>query len=389
MAHSKDADDKRDKRGFGNIRKLPSGRYQVRYTGPDGSYVTAPKTFAQKIDAEAHLTDRRREIDADLWNAAAARGPEKVTFGAYAAGWLGNRQVAGRPIKTRTREHYQAILDDYLLDAFGQRNLSAITPKDVRAWHASTLADRPTMRSHAYGLLRTILNSAVNDELIDVNPARIVGAGRAKRVHKIRPASLDEIQAITWEMPRPYRPMVTLAAWCALRFGELTELRSRDVLLTIPADDSDDEPEGVLRIERAVVRIDGGFEITTPKSDAGARDVHVPPHLVRYLKSHLDQFAPKANDLLFPAAHGGHLAPASLYRQFYKARAAAGRPDLRWHDLRHSGAVLAAGTGASLAELMGRLGHSTPAAAMRYQHAAQGRDKQIAALLSKMAGARP
>ena len=154
-------------------------------------------------------------------------------------------------------------------------------------------------------------------------------------------------------------------------------------------DDSDDEPEGVLRIERAVVRIDGGFEITTPKSDAGARDVHVPPHLVRYLKSHLDQFAPKANDLLFPAAHGGHLAPASLYRQFYKARAAAGRPDLRWHDLRHSGAVLAAGTGASLAELMGRLGHSTPAAAMRSQHAAQGRDKQSAALLSKMAGARP
>jgi len=59
--------------------------------------------------------------------------------------------------------------------------------------------------------------------------------------------------------------------------------------------------------------------------------------------------------------------------------------DLRFHDLRHSGAVLAAATGATLAELMGRLGHSTPAAAMRYQHAAQGRDKQIAALLSKLA----
>jgi integrase len=74
-----------------------------------------------------------------------------------------------------------------------------------------------------------------------------------------------------------------------------------------------------------------------------------------------------------------------LARHWYKARAAAGRPDLRWHDLRHSGAVLTAATGASLAELMKRLGHSTPTAAMRYQHAARGRGREIAAQLSKLA----
>jgi hypothetical protein len=53
--------------------------------------------------------------------------------------------------------------------------------------------------------------------------------------------------------------------------------------------------------------------------------------------------------------------------------------------LRRCGAVLAASTGATIAELMACLGHSTPAAAMRYQHAAQGRD-QDAVLLSKLAG---
>lgn len=46
-----------------------------------------------------------------------------------------------------------------------------------------TLTDKPTMRSHAYSLLRTIMASAVNDELIDANPCRLVGAGRAKRTH--------------------------------------------------------------------------------------------------------------------------------------------------------------------------------------------------------------
>jgi integrase len=62
-----------------------------------------------------------------------------------------------------------------------------------------------------------------------------------------------------------------------------------------------------------------------------------------------------------------------------------GRIDLRWHDLRHSGAVLAAQSGATLAELMERLGHSTPTAAMRYQHTANGSGREIAALLSKLA----
>jgi len=89
--------------------------------------------------------------------------------------------------------------------------------------------------------------------------------------------------------------------------------------------------------------------------------------------------------LLFPALGGGHLSPSSLSAVFNPAREAAGRPDLRWHDLRHTGAVLAASTGATLAELMARLGHSTPAAALGYQHAAEGRDTQIAAALSVLA----
>jgi integrase len=79
--------------------------------------------------------------------------------------------------------------------------------------------------------------------------------------------------------------------------------------------------------------------------------------------------------------------PNTIYRYWYAAREAAGRPDLRVHDLRHTGAVLAAQTGATLAELMARIGHSTPQAALRYQHAARGRDAKIAAALSELAAA--
>lgn len=272
------------------------------------------------------------------------------------------------------------------MPTFAAKPVAGITPKDVREWHATTLVDRPTMRSHAYSLLRTIMASAVNDELIDANPCRITGAGRASRVHKIKPASVDEITTLTAAMPERLQLMVLLASWCALRFGETIELRRGDI----------DLAGEVIRIRRAAVRVkqDGDsetdskyrFEVGDPKSQASIRDVAIPPHLIPVIEDHLAKHVgAKLDSLLFPADNGGHLQPSTLMRHWYKARKAAGRDDLRWHDCRHSGAVLAAATGASLAELMARLGHSTPTAALRYQHVAAGRDREIAALLSKLA----
>jgi integrase len=93
-------------------------------------------------------------------------------------------------------------------------------------------------------------------------------------------------------------------------------------------------------------RTEDGSAVTTPKSDAGTRDVAVSPHLLRVLAEHLATHVGSEQDaLLFPAEQGGHLAPSTLYRRFYAAREQAGRSDLRFHDLRHSGAVLAAMTG--------------------------------------------
>jgi integrase len=175
--------------------------------------------------------------------------------------------------------------------------------------------------------------------------------------------------------------MTLLAAWCGLRFGELTELRRKDI----------DSKAGVLHVRRAVARVSGKAVVGTPKSDAGSRDVAIPPHLLPILKRHILEHAePTREGLLFPAASGGHMAPSTLYKVFAVARKQAGlSKTFRWHDLRHTGAVLAASTGATLAELMSRLGHSTPSAALRYQHAAEGRDMQIAKALSALAEADP
>lgn len=361
------------KRGFGQIIRLPSKRYRARYTGPDVQLHNAPSTFEAREDAEGWLTDERRLIAAGTWTPPAHRSATIAhrTFGEYSADWL-----TARTIKPRTREHYDRLLDRLILPAFRTVPVKAITPDAVRSWHTRLGDSTPTLRAHAYSLLRAILTDAVHDGLIPANPAHIRGAGNAKRVHKIKPASLDELGALVAAMPEKYQTMTLLASWCGLRFGELTELRRTDI----------DVKHGVIHVRRGVVRAGGDVIVGTPKSAAGHRDVNIPPHLLPAVRDHLARNVNGRDGLLFPAADGiGHLAPSTLYRSFYPAREAAGRPDLRWHDLRHTGAVLAAATGASLAELMGRLGHSTPGAALRYQHAAQGRDAEIARKLSQLA----
>lgn len=368
------ANNKGGKSRFGNVRRLPSGRYQARYIGPDALNHKAHTTFDTIGDAETWLSTVRADIVRDAWSPSGSTSRKALTFGTYAERWL-----TARTLEARTRAHYRRLLDRLLLPSFRAVSLRHITPDLVREWYATTAIDRPTLRSHSYGLLRTILGQAVRDELIRSNPCHIRGAGNTKRVKKIRPATLAELETIVINLPERYRLMALLASWCALRFGELAELRRGDV----------NTRTGVLHVRRGVVRAGGETIVKKPKSDAGLRDVAIPPHLLPLVREHLLQYAePGKNGLLFPARGGGHLAPSTLYRVYYPARLAAGRPDLRWHDLRHTGAVLAAQTGATLAELMGRLGHSTPGAALRYQHAAQDRDMEIARKLSALVDGR-
>lgn len=373
----------RRRRGFGRIRQCqPSGRYQASYIGPDDRLHKAPETFDAREDAEAWLADRRREIDRELWSPAVtgeqkrAKRKAEIKFREYAERWLETRTIRGRPLKPRTHEHYEKLLADYVYPTFGSKPVRDISMGSVDRWYAKTLPDHPIMRAHAYSLLKTIMETArTRDRIIEANPCVIRGAGTTTRTIKPKPATLEQLDIIVREMPDNLGLMVLFASWCALRFGELVELRRNDI----------DVDDAVIKVHRAAVRVGKGWKTGDPKSDAGRRDVAIPPHIVPAVKRHLTEHVGKPpNWLLFPAKSGEHLQPSTLYRHFYKARAKAKRPDLRFHDLRHSGAVMAAQTGATLAELMARLGHSTPQAAMRYQHAAQGRDRQIAEALSKL-----
>ena len=149
-----------------------------------------------------------------------------------------------------------------------------------------------------------------------------------------------------------------------------------------PGDDVD-LAAGVLHVRRGVVRTKEGLLTKAPKTEAGLRTVTLPPHITADLEAHLrDHAQPGPTGWVFPGRNDGPLAASTLQRVFGPAAAKAGRPDVTPHVLRHSGQTFAALSGANLRELMARAGQVSPAAALRYLHEADSRQREIADLLS-------
>ncbi len=358
------------RRGFGAIRKLPSGRYQASYVGPDLVRHKAPTTYQTREDAEGWLYKQRGAVTGDDWTPPAVRKQAAVTFTDYADPWLQMRDLT-----PRTRALYTSLLRTHITPTFGAMSITTITPLHVKKWYAG-LNTGPTAKANAYGLLRTVLGDAVDEELIARNPVRIKGAGTKRRERELRVLTIDELDKIVTAIPARYECLVLLGAWCAMRFGELAALRRSDL----------DLKNGVVHIRQAVTTVDGETIVGRPKSDAGHRAVSIPPHIIPALRQHMKTHASFGRDgLVFPTASGtGYLASSTVHRVFDRAKVKAGRPDVRLHDLRHFGAIMAARSGATLGELQQRLGHTTAQAAMIYQSAISERPTQIAAALSAL-----
>ena len=166
-----------------------------------------------------------------------------------------------------------------------------------------------------------------------------------------------------------YRAMVLLAAYCSLRFGELAGLRRSRVDLL----------HRTVTVEENAVEVAGRVTFGPPKTAAGRRVVAIPAELVEILDTHLSGNVDVASDaLVFPDLEGNPLGRNKFRPLWAAACAGAGISGLHFHDLRGSGATWAATAGATLRELMVRLGHTTPTVAMRYQHATHERDRAIA-----------
>ena len=290
----------------------------------------------------------------------------KVTLRDYAAGWLDHRP---RELRQRTRQNYEGILEHQVFPMLGAVELGKITPSLVRHWHGRLVGADAT-RAKVYRLLRSILTTAVDDELLARNPCHIDGAG-VERATERPVASIEQVYKLADVVEPRYRALILTAGLAGLHLGELLGLRRRHV--------------NPLRKELVVKQqeqelADGTLVVGPPKSDAGRRSVALPAELGSELEAHLAAFCAAEDDArVFSGPHGGSLRRKVWQRHWNAARRAVDLPaGFRFHDLRHTANTLTAATSASTRELMAGMGHRSSAAALRYQHATRERDRAIA-----------
>ena len=366
---------KKSRETWGQIDPLPSGRYRARYTHLEHRF-TAPHTFDTLGDARDWLADQRRDISRGEW-----RDPRQVAstiFGVYAKKWVEQRRTSkGGALRPKTRSGYDQSLRVGLA-AFTDTPIASITPASVRSWHAERAKKAATAAGADARLLRAILNTAIEDGLIDDNPV----AGnlcRSKTGKKHRPPTLDELAALLAAMPEKLRLAVVIAAYGSARMSEWRGLRRMDMGIVPALGSSPAQP--IIRIERQVQWVDGyGWDIGPTKSEEGERNTFLPSAFASLVEYHLANFVgPEPTALLFePEGAHEYLANHTWRKYWDHAREVVGVTDqMREHDLRRFAGTMHAQAGATLRETMAFLGHSTTEAAMAYQ-ATTGREAELA-----------
>lgn len=362
------------KRRFGRVRKLPSGRYQARYAGPDGVDRPAPHTFERKADADRWLAGVEAELLRGDW-----RDPDagRVLLEDFAAAWITER--AG--LRPKTMQLYRGLLRRHIAPGLGALTVGEVTPARVRSWRADLLASGlgAVTVAKAYRLLRAVMGTAVEDRLVRHNPCQIKGAS-AEHSPERPVLTVDQVYAVADAMPERYRLLVLLATFASLRWGELAGLTRENV----------DEDAGLVRVVAAVVELTDGSLVTgPPKSAAGRRTVAVPASLLPGLREHLKQYVGRgARSLVFVGPNGGALRRSNFQRHWTAALDKAKVSSVHFHDLRHTGNTLTAHAGATLSDLMTRMGHASTRAARIYLHTTSERDRDVANALDALLVAR-
>jgi integrase len=343
------------KRRFGRVRRLPSGRYQARYRGPDGIDRPAPRTFGTKSEAEVWLVKTEAEIRDEHW-----LNPDEgqLAFGKYARAWIEERPN----LRPNTAQMYRYMLTRYLALALGNRPVAEIREAHVRRWRKELFDSGASATSvaKAYRLLSAIMNTAVDDAIIRRNPCRIRGAGLDRSPER-SVLTLRQVARLADAIDPRYRALILLAVYGSLRWGELAALQRSDF----------DRDRNTVKIERSLTEMPGGgYSYGPPRSAAGRRIVVLPSIIRPDLTRHLSSFTAPQNDaFVFTSPTGAPLHHSNFrQRSWLPALSKAGLTGTHFHDLRHTGNVLTAGTGATLRELMDRMGHSSTRAAMIYMH---------------------
>lgn len=349
--------------------------WAVRWKDKEGRYRS--RQFGARSDAEAFLA-KVRVVPASIYEPLANEVTVRYVCGEYLE-WYRTKVADGR-VGTDTFDRLCRTVRLHIVDRIGQLLLSEADLPKLSGWHSTLMRERslsPVVARDSASLLKSILDFAMRRDWTTTNRARdLVVELRGIPTPRVRSFHLEEVRALLAAVESPTvfggsgaerrRTLaacyVHLAAFCGLRFGEISALDRASL----------DLQRCVIHVRRNLTR--SGL-IKGPKTAAGSRDVPLPAQLARELQVWLDQHAePNSAGLVFSSAAGGRIEAGWFHTAIWgKALEAAGLgrgERYHFHALRHFAASWMIKGGWPITEVAAMMGHTRPSMTLDvYAHA--------------------
>jgi integrase len=333
-----------------------------------------------KKDAQRYLNGVLRQIDLGIFVE-----PTTTSLDDYVKRWL--RDAARPRVSSRTADGYKAILDRYIVPPLGHQRLDRIQPLDIQEVYGQMQANGLSARvvRHTHAALHNALKQAVKWGLLSQNPSDFVELPKVPhKEHRVLSPE-EAARFLKVAATKPHGLIFELALWTGMRPEEYLALQWSDIDLS----------KGTARIRRALVRHKKTVQFEEPKTARSRRTVYLPQPIAQKLKAHKrKQAAEKLKfkgtwgpyDLVFCSVEGTPLSiPNLTYRYFRPILTAAGIPQIRLYDLRHSCATLLLVAEENPKVVSERLGHSTVVLTLdTYSHVIPTMQQAATARLEKL-----
>ena len=358
--------------GTGTIRKKTVTRNGKPYTFWEARYTAGRDPGTGKQIQRSITGKTQKEVAQKLKAATAAidagtyQAPSKMTVGEWLTTWT-ETYLGG--VKPLTVASYTSQIKNHIRPALGAIKLEALNAHTIQGFYNDLGAEKdgkpglsPKSIKNIHGILHKALQQATQIGYIRANPADAV---TLPRVVKKELAPLDEVDSKAFlEAIQGHRfeTLYTVVLFTGMREGEALGLTW----------DCVDFARGTILINKQLQRErkkNAKYLLAPTKSDK-SRTIVPAPFVMQLLKRHKTRQAAmqlqagpawQNSGFVFTNELGQHLIPYTVYRNFKDIVASIGRPDARFHDLRHSYAVASIRAGDDIKTVQGNLGHATAA----------------------------
>ena len=267
-------------------------------------------------------------------------------------------------IKNYTADSYRTIMKCHIFPALGSIRISDLTPTKIQQFYNQLLIVKglsPKTVKNVHGVLHKALEKAKTLRMIPYNPTEACELPRVEK-SEITPLDQEGIKALLKELSEEkYSIVYEVTLFTGMRQGEVLGLTW----------DCVDFEKQTINIKKQLIKthkVNGEYVLESTKNGK-SRVIHAGSTVMGWLREQQQQQAEMANaagsawnnawNLVFTNELGGHLCHFTVYRRFKEIVRKIGLSDVRFHDLRHSFAVVCLEAGVDIKTLQGELGHAT------------------------------